>query len=415
MSSHVDPSRTLAVVPPRGRGRLVSAGRAAVTRLAVAAALVLALFAAEASAQLCPGTTVVSDLRRPIGLALSNQGNVLVSETGTPTPNSGRLSIVSPGGARRTLLDGLPSGIGDVGDPSGPSGVIIRGRTAYLLIGIGDSALAAPVPGRQLPNPNPSSPIFSSVLAIHFSAAVEKRTAGFTLSQADQEALAAGETVTLSNGGGDSVTIELVADFPDHIPNPLPEFPEIVRSSNPFSLVLVADQLYVTDGGRNLVWKVDVSSGDFAALAEFPTIPNPLFPGVGGPETEAVPTGIAYDDGQLLVTLFRGVPFPPGTSVVLRIDPATGAQEPFITGLKTAIDIVPEPPPAKGSYLVLQHSSGDGPFFPGPGLVLRFPSASASPETLADCLERPTSMVLDEKTGTLYVAELLTGRLAAFR
>jgi hypothetical protein len=32
---------------------------------------------------------------------------------------------------------------------------------------------------------------------------------------------------------------------------------------------------------------------------------------------------------------------------------------------------------------------------------------------LADCLGRPTAMLRDAKTGTLYITELLTGRIVA--
>jgi len=385
----------------------------AVKRAALTTALLWTGLAGQAAGQACPGTTLVADLFRPLGIAQSNLGNLLVSESGTFTPHSGRVSIVDPAGLRRTLLDGLPSGINDVAEPAGPAGLVMRGRTLYLLIGIGDSVLPSAVPGRQLPNPDVSSPLFSSVLAIHFSANVEKTTAGFRLSQADQEALGAGDRITLSNGHGEEIAIEVVANFADHVPNPLPDFPDLVRGSNPFGLVLVADRLYVTDGGRNLVWQVDVPTGEFTALAEFPVIPNPLLPlGIGGPVVEAVPTGIEYTDGRLLVTLFRGVPFPPGTSVVVQIDPSTGQQVPFISGLKTAIEIIRI---GRDSSLVLQHSSGMGPFFPGPGVVLRFATPGSSPELLADCLARPTSMALDERAGVLYVAELLTGRIVALQ
>jgi len=68
--------------------------------------LVLSLAAIEARAQ-CP--PIVSGLREPLGVALTNQGNLLVSETGTIPPDSGRISIVEPNGQRRTLLQGLPS------------------------------------------------------------------------------------------------------------------------------------------------------------------------------------------------------------------------------------------------------------------------------------------------------------------
>lgn len=394
--------------------RIARNGRwTASAKVAVMIALALIFTVVDASAQLCPGTTVTSGLRRPMGMALSNQGNVLVSETGTATPHSGRISIVDPAGARRTLLDGLPSGRSDVGDPAGPAGIAIRGRTLYVLMSIGDSVLPSPVPTRNLPNPDVSSPIFSSVLTIHFSAQVEKTTAGFTLSTADQQTLAAGQSVHLSNGGGDAIDIELAANFPDYVSDPVPGFPAIVRGSNPFGLVVVGNQLYVTDGGRNLVWQVDVPTGSFSPLATFPTIPNPLFPAVGGPVVEAVPTGIEYANGELLVTLFRGVPFAPGTSAVVQIDPSTGAQSPFLSGLKTAIGVLAIKDGKEESYLVLQNSSGPAPFFAGPGLLLQFDSPGSTPTVLADCLARPTAMLRDSKTGTLYIAELLSGRIVA--
>jgi hypothetical protein len=73
------------------------------------------------------------------------------------------------------------SGINEIGDPSGPGGIYLQGRTLYILNGEGDATLAGPIPGTELPNPNPSSPILSSVLALHFSAEAEQSTTGFTL------------------------------------------------------------------------------------------------------------------------------------------------------------------------------------------------------------------------------------------
>ncbi len=378
----------------------------------------VALASFEARGQ-CPVTELTSGLQIPLGITQSDQGNLIVSETGTNVPNKGRISIVDLNGNRRTLLDGLPSGINDVNEPSGPAGLFIRGRTLYVAIGVGDVGRAGPLPGTTVPNPNPiSSPIFSSVLAIHFSANVEKTTAGFTLVPADHQALANGEKVTLSNGGDDVITIELVANFPDFTPNPLPFFQANIRLSNPFDLVVVADQLYVTDGGQNSLRQVDIPTGAFSTLVAFLNIPNPLFnpspppPSVGGPFVEAVPTGVRSSHGQLLVTLFRGFPFPPGASVVEQVDPLTGSHTPFITGLKTAIDVLPISEGGDTDHLVLQHASGSGPFFTPPGLLLRFETPGGPPTTIANCLTRPTSMTLDEKTGTLYVTEL-AGRIVA--
>jgi hypothetical protein len=378
--------------------------------LAFAAATVL-LAGAQANAQ-C--TEVTSGLREPLGTALTNQGNLVVSETGTTALHSGRISIVDPSGNRRTLLDGLPSAINDVGEPSGPAGLFMRGRNLYVAIGTGDVGRPGPFPGTTIENPSgPSSPIFSSILAIQFSAATEKTTTGFTLTFADQDALANGETVTLSSGGADTITIQMIADFPNFISNPLPFFPQNIRLSNPFDLVAVEDTVYVTDGGRNLVWEIDLLTGAVATLVTFPAIPNPLFgTGLpGGPFLDAVPTGIAFFDDQLFVTLFRGVPFPPGTSTVEQIDPLTGSDLPFITGRKTAIDVLPIVGHGETNYLVLQHASV-GPFFGGPGLVLRFNNPAGPPILIAHCLTRPTSMTLDKKTSTLYVSEY-GGRIVA--
>jgi hypothetical protein len=344
---------------------------------------------------------VISGLRTPLGITQSNQNNLIVSESGTlGALHSGRISIVDPSGTRRTLLDGLPAATNDAGDSSGPAGVFMRGRTLYVAIGIGNTFLAS-----GLPNLNPASPIFSSVLAIHFSASVEKNTLqGFTLPLSAQQTLASGQKVTLSNVEGDKITVELIANFPDFTIDPTT--PTGFRGVNPFDLVVVGDQLYVTDGGQNLLRQVDIASGTFSTLATFPNVANPL--PIGAPTVEAVPTGIAYSDGHLLVTLFRGFPFPAGTSVVEQVDPQTGAHAPFISGLRTGIDVVPIGEGSQTHYLVLQHSSAGGaplPPFANPGLVLRFDTPAGPPTVVTNCLTRPTSMALDEKTGLLYVTE----------
>jgi len=372
-----------------------------ITSLFLLVVLVLLFAGVEARAQ-C--TEVVSGLRNALGITQSNQGNLIVSETGTGALHTGRVSIVEPSGNRRTLLDGLPSAINDVGEPSGPAGVFMRGRSLYLAIGIGD-AIVAGGPGVAFANPNPSSPLYSSILALHFSANVEKNTTGFTLSLAQQLALAAGQRVTLGNGG-DKLTVEIIANFPDFTPNPFPPVAGNVRGSNPFDLVVVGNLIYVTDGGQNSVRKVNIASGAFSTLVTFPNLPNPMFPGLGGPTVEPVPTGIAYDDGRLLVTLFTGFPFPPGASRVQQVNPSTGAAADFITGRKTAIDVIPLADGSDTDYLVLQHASPFGPFFPPPGLVLRFETPAGPPTTVAACLVRPTSMTLDEKAETLYITEL---------
>ncbi len=73
----------------------------------------------DVSAQ-CPAPVLTSGLQGPIGSTLSKQERLIVAESGTPTPNTGRLSIVELNGTRRTLLDALPSGFSaEGGEPSG--------------------------------------------------------------------------------------------------------------------------------------------------------------------------------------------------------------------------------------------------------------------------------------------------------
>jgi hypothetical protein len=355
---------------------------------------------------------VASGLRAPIGSVFTNQGNLLVSETGIANvPASGRISIVSPDGTRRTLLDGLPQGTNAAGgDASGPNAITMRGRTAYVAIGQGDTVIPGPLPGTTVPNPNVSSQLFSSVLAIHFSAAAEKTTKGFVLSAQDQLTLAGGGRVTLSRPGGDRLTVELVVNFPDYASEPLPTFAGNVRNSNPFDVLAVDDNLYVTNGGLNRLFKVDLASGSYAELAVFDRIPN--LPGAAGPPSvEAVPTGLAYSDGSVLVSLLSGGPFLPGLSRIKAVDPVTGAQADFITGLRTSIDVLPVRDGADTDYLALENNFAPAPPFPPTGAsIKRFEAPGGSGVAVHGCtMHRPTSMSFDSRSGTMYVTELLQG------
>ena len=100
-------------------------------------------------------------------------------------------------------------------------------------------------------------------------------------------------------------------------------------------------------------------------------------------------------------------------SRVSRVDPASGAVTPLITGLTTAIDVlaVEGQGAAADQYYVLEFStnlSGDP---PGPGRLLRFDDLAGEPEVLADCLVSPTSMVRDARTGNIFVSQIFTGQI----
>lgn len=354
---------------------------------------------------------VAAGLRAPIGSAFTNQGNLIVSETGVANvPASGRLSIVGLDGTRRTLLDGLPQGTNAAGgDASGPNSLAIVGRTIYVAIGQGDTVIPGP-PGSVIANPNPSSPIFSSVLAVHLSAAAERSTSGFMLSLQDQFTLAGGGKVTLDNGNGDKVHVQLVVNFPDYVSEPTAANPANVRNSNPYGVLPVDDAMFVTNGGLNLLYKVNLGDRTYAELTTFDRIANTS--GLGGPPSvEAVPTGMAYSDGKVLVSLFSGGPFIPGLSRVKSVDPVTGAQLDLLTNLRTSIAVLPLTDRGDTDYLALENNFAPAPPFPPTGAsVRRFEAPGSSSVTVNGCiLYRPTSLARNPKSGAFYATELLRG------
>jgi hypothetical protein len=193
----------------------------------LAAAAAVCLTAGLAIAQ----STFVAGLDAPIKLFRTSAGNLLVSEGGT-TNNTGRVSLIDRAGGRVPLLSGLPS-VKNAEGTSGPTGLLLRGSTLYLLIGGGDAVVRGTRPGTEVPNPaGVSSPIFSSLLSVQFSANPETLVKGFQMTVADHATLADGFDVKLDNGAGVTATVTLLSDFRDITP----DANTIVRSSNPFGI-----------------------------------------------------------------------------------------------------------------------------------------------------------------------------------
>ena len=349
-------------------------------------------------------TPILGGLRLPVASLMTHQGHLLIAESGDGTAGSGRISILDKDGTLRTLLRGLPSGPADVGTPSGPSGIFMRGRSLYLAMGTGDTGILGPRPGTTLVNPSgPSSPIFSSVLAISFSPGAEMQTTGFTMTRANQQALANGQFVMLTDSRGYVMVIRMLTNFPEYVASPLPDVPGNISLSNPFGIVGFGRWLFVTDGGRNLAWKVDALNGAQTEFVTYPNVPNPMFPAVGGPSIQAVPTGITEWRGKLLLARFTGAPFATGVSSIERIDPVTGEDTRLISNLTTAIGTIPL---RQGHQpLLVLEMAASGPFFSGPGTILKFDDPAGAPTTVASCLVGPTSMTYDRSTHTLYVTE----------
>jgi hypothetical protein len=310
------------------------------------------------------------------------------------------------------LLDGLPSGFSPPnGDPVGPSGLAVHGETLYVTIGLGDAIVSGPAPNTQVANPNPSSPIFSSVLAMRLDRPYRNLDGGFSLTLADQFALKSGSHVRLRNAHGATLSVRLVADIPDYVPEPVPGVPTNVRQSNPFGIAVAKDHLYIPDASSNSLRVVNLHSGALSTITNFAPLPNTR--GFGPPVVEAVPNSVRRIGDQLLVTVLSGFPFPIGAAQVRLVDPKTGKDSPFIAGLNAAIDVLPiNESRHESSFLTLEFSMDLlGLPQPPPGRLSLFASRTAAPSVLADCLITPTSMTRDKRTGDIYVTEIFTGRV----
>ncbi len=401
---------------------------------AILALAIVSLTAASLGAQ----PILVAGTQAPFKLARTPGGNFLLAESGTGA-NDGSVSLISIWGQRFNLLGGLPSGTGPQGDPLGPTAVGDAHRTIYIVIGEGDILGQSTDPPRQVPNPNgPSSPIFSSIIRARFDPVPDGIRTGFELTADNIAALADGLEVSLTNLQGEHVSLLLLADFPDTLPDPV----LTVRNSNPFAVTVAGSltpedltefgvagsvaganffarlnpdtpigqrleertKLYLVNAGMNTVSEVSASTGRWKVITRFPPLPNPAFPGLGGPVVDVVPTGaVARADGTLLVSVLSGFPFVSGNSRVYSVNPATGDFTPFIEGLTSATNVIE----VGGAIYVLEISSN---LLAGePGRLLRFASPTASPTVVVGGLIGPTGLAYEPTRNELLVSETFTG------
>jgi hypothetical protein len=354
------------------------------------------------------GPPFVAGLQLPSKIAFTQHRNLVVAEAGTPVNNTGRISIINRATAtRRTLVEGLPSGISraeEPGSPSGPSGVAVQDRMVYVTIGVGDAVLPGPNPGTEQRNPSVASPILASLLSLRSSVALDVAKGGFVLNASDHAALKSGTAITLHNSAGEELIVRLVADFPDSTDEPRPDFPANVRAGNPFGVTMIGQTLYVVDASQNVVRRVDANTGETTTLSTIGKVPNPT--PVGAPVIDPVPDSIHVRGNDLVVTTLTGFPFPIGSASVLSISTSGGAASTLIPGLTAAIDSAPLGSGANDPLVVLEFSTNM--LAGAPGRV-RLMTPSGASTTIAENLPTPTSMAVDPMTGEIFVTHIFPG------
>jgi len=371
----------------------------------IAAFVFIAIAAVPARPQ---GPPFVAGLQLPSKVAFSRHRNLVVAESGTPANNTGRISLINRATVTRlTLVDGLPSGLSRAegpGTPSGPSGVAVQDRTVYVTIGAGDAVLPGPAPGTEQRNPEVASPILASLLSMQSSVPLDESAGGFSLNPSDHATLKSGQAVTLHNSAGEELVVRLVADFPDYTEEPRPDFPTNVRAGNPFGVAVLGQTLYVVDASQNVVRRVDANTGQTTTLSTIGKVQNPM--PVGPPVIDPVPDSIHLRGNDLVITTLTGFPFPIGRASVLRVNTAGGATDTLVSGLTSAIDSAPLGNSANDPLLVLEFSTNMLEGAPG---RLRLVTPSGSSTTIAEGLPTPTSMVVDQTTGEVFITHIFPG------
>ena len=350
-------------------------------------------------------TPFASGLLNPSKMLVTSDGSLLITEVGN-TPNSGRVSLVDKSGVRKTLVDGLPSGLAapDL-SADGPNGLALQGNTLYVLNGEGDGFRAGVKPNTITPNPDgPSSPILSSVVKLTLPGTISSTSGAITLTAANHSTLADGAAVTATDSNGASSTVELLTDFRDGVADPITAW----RNSHPYGMTTLPsqpDKLYVVDAGMNALYEVTLSTGRYRVLTRFAPFPNTA---PGPPVSEAVPDSIrAYGD-QLLVSFLRGFPFTPGGSQVALVDPTTGKATPFIANLSSTIDVLAVPGTgARPVFFTLEYSTNQ--LAGAPGRIVRYDTTQGT--VIASGLAGPSCLAYDAASQTLYVALRTAGTI----
>ena len=322
------------------------------------AVIVPVVLAGGASGQ---GELVITDLVGPRGLS-QNGTYMLIAEQGT-----GRVLQVTKQGTVSVRAEGLPSSTfleDGVPVPTGVTSAIDVGGKLYVTVG--ESRGEAGFDHIYSVQPGQAPVIVADLLAYEQA------------NNVDGNVDMAGEPELLINA------YDLVSDN--------------------------AGGFYVSVSGGNSILHV-AADGTISPFAIFPNRENPLFPTIGGPTMQQVPTGLEWGpDGALYVTTLTGFPFPEEGARVYRMVDTDGDGDAledgettvYTEGLTTATNLVFD---ADGSLLVTEFRG----FLRGdetPGRLVRV-AGGAITEVVAEPLLSPTGVTIFD--GQIIVSQEFLG------
>ncbi len=260
-------------------------------------------------------TAVASGLAGPMGIETDRYGNLWVSEGGTDTAgikgnthnNDGKVILITPDGKKYDAIIHLASYANvHSNELQGTVHILLDGQTLYVL-------------------------------------------SGDYLYRADISHFKPGDQPIDAN----TLPSEDIASVISQIPSA--NNPE--EDSHPYNLTKGPDgDLYIADAGANAILHRK-GANNYSILAEIPALKNPSFPGLGGPNVQAVPTSIRYDGKDFLVTILTGFPFPQEEAVIYKVS-MSGHVSIYQEGFTMLVD------QAKGTdskHIVVQYASSFNP------------------------------------------------------
>lgn len=318
------------------------------------------------------GTVVMSGLNGPQGVYLDEQGRLWAIDSGTggttvigsfpgeeggaPIPvtlgTTTRVLRASSSGGEASVVTSLPS----LGTPFGMIGgarIVDLNGQVYVTNG------QWPLP----PQPDGSVPARPANVA----------------------------SVTRLDAGGAAEVADLYTWEAQNNPDGVPA-PEGGIDSHPYGIAALGGQLYVADAAANDLLRVDPASGAVKTVTVF--APLQITPAGGGApvSSQAVPTGITVgSDGALYVALYPGGAGEEvaGSAQVVRVDPTSGAQSVYASGLNSLTDV--RRGPDGNLYAVSFAPTG-----PGSGAVIRLKADNVK-ETVLGGLNFPTSLAFNSR------------------
>jgi hypothetical protein len=345
------------------------------------------------------GQTVFADgLQFPQKAVFTARGNLLVSEGGTTTPNTARISMLNPGGVRTSLIEGMPSAPAHGIPAFGPGGLAIDGRVLYVALGEGDTNVGPPF---VINAQGASSPIFNSILRIEFPVDVEQVGSAFRLNLVDHWALLDGYDVFVRNTSGQTATFRLMTAFRPLVRNILGGA-GTTRVSDPYSLLLDSANrtLYVVDAASETLIRVDTTTGRHLVMTRFQ--PDERTTGF----VDSVPTSMCKVGDSFVLSFLTANPFPVGAASVKVWTPADSWwSKPTVmfSGLTMANDLLCLP--GAGMRIVtVEYALNSADRTVPSGRISIFEGSIR--RTLAENLNLPVSAARHPTTGELYVVTL---------